>query len=183
MVNALSVDLVLASCGMTLVACLRSWDTWSVPWHPSGRGYTIAWIEGMEFGIALDRPLERPSLSGSELSTWANARSVHVVGVRGLHLAFGEFLITGAFGIKSYDYRYQIVFPLWLPIVLGLVAPSITARRAAQTLRRKRAGLCEISGYDLRASPARFPECGAVRTDPTATPGPSAPPAGSGFAT
>ena len=55
---------------------------------------------------------------------------------------------TGGWGIR---------LPYWLPIVV-LALPSIVRLRR----RRTTAGHCPCCGYDLRATPERCPECGAV---------------------
>lgn len=53
-------------------------------------------------------------------------------------------------------------FPLWVPVIvlvsLGAVPLIAPFRRRA----RRRRGLCEKCGYDLRATPDRCPECGTV---------------------
>ena len=58
----------------------------------------------------------------------------------------------------------SVSVPLWMPLVLGGVAPSILLPTRARTRRRRRlaSGLCPACGYDLRATPGRCPECGAV---------------------
>jgi hypothetical protein len=54
----------------------------------------------------------------------------------------------------------------WFAIMLPLILPAWSGwRRIIQPMRRRRAsarGLCPKCGYDLRASPDRCPECGAV---------------------
>jgi hypothetical protein len=56
-----------------------------------------------------------------------------------------------------------VSFPLWLLTALLLVLPMTwivrTLRRYAN---RRLIGLCDACGYDLRATPSRCPECGAV---------------------
>jgi hypothetical protein len=58
-----------------------------------------------------------------------------------------------------------VAMPHWALTLLTLIAPlwwAMTLATHARTERRKRAGLCRSCGYDLRATPGRCPECGAV---------------------
>jgi hypothetical protein len=62
--------------------------------------------------------------------------------------------------------------PYVLALGLALLPAARFARKGARWgLRRKRraGGLCPACGYDLRASPGRCPECGAVATSPRAS--------------
>ena len=53
-----------------------------------------------------------------------------------------------------------VVAPWWMLTLTGLPLPLAAALRRARA-RRPPAGLCPSCGYDLRATPARCPECGA----------------------
>lgn len=59
----------------------------------------------------------------------------------------------------------SVVVPWWSFFAIGMVLPLLAARRMVLTRRwrrRNRAGLCAVCGYDLRVTPERCPECGAV---------------------
>jgi hypothetical protein len=61
---------------------------------------------------------------------------------------------------------WMIDAPYWVPVGLLLVLPvvrvsALFAGAVLSHIRRSRS-LCEACGYDLRATPDRSPECGAV---------------------
>lgn len=60
--------------------------------------------------------------------------------------------------------------PFWLPLILLAILPAYKLSMIQQWRRnrRQKQGRCVICGYDLRATPERCPECGAV---PTGFPG------------
>ena len=52
--------------------------------------------------------------------------------------------------------------PCWFVMLLSATLPTIVFARARRARRRQRTGCCSRCGYDLRASPDRCPECGAI---------------------
>ena len=54
------------------------------------------------------------------------------------------------------------MMPHWLPAALLATGPVGWAWRRAARQRRRKHGHCVSCGFDLRASPGRCPECGAV---------------------
>jgi hypothetical protein len=62
--------------------------------------------------------------------------------------------------------RRAFALPLWFVVMATAPAPAIVLRRYLIRLRRPRLGFCPSCGYDLRATPGRCPECGAVPETP-----------------
>ena len=69
----------------------------------------------------------------------------------------GDWQMPGSAGWT--DHLQELVVPYWFVLLLTLApAPLVIYRHA----KRPRVGHCAKCGYDLRASPERCPECGAV---------------------
>jgi hypothetical protein len=65
--------------------------------------------------------------------------------------------------LKHFD-LFDVPFALWLTLTLILPLGRLFEqfRAAAVSRERQRVGLCTQCGYDLRATPDRCPECGAL---------------------
>ncbi|MDB5355483.1 MAG: hypothetical protein JWN24_1936 [Phycisphaerales bacterium] len=76
---------------------------------------------------------------------------------------------------EPYPIRFHVVYEhvadnlsasvgIWLIFLLTIAAPLIWGIRFTFAKRRFVVGKCAVCGYDLRATPERCPECGAVPT-------------------
>ena len=77
-----------------------------------------------------------------------------------------ELLHSAGFSLKRgfapFTCWWIVDLPLWCPLVLFAIPPCLWVRRWQKRRRRYLIGLCNVCGYDLRATPDRCPECGTV---------------------
>jgi len=80
---------------------------------------------------------------------------------RVLGFEVGQFLILNHVGQHASGSKVGI--PLWFVAFVAVIPSAFwfKSRRAPQN------GLCEVCGYDLRATPERCPECGTVPIRPS----------------
>jgi hypothetical protein len=69
----------------------------------------------------------------------------------------GFRLLTGMCGTGAF---WSIRVPFWCVALATAAVPCLTLAQRVRRASRRRAGLCPDCGYDLRATPARCPECG-----------------------
>ena len=62
----------------------------------------------------------------------------------------------------GFEDRLDVCVPNWCPAVLTFCPVALWVWRSRRSRHRGRAGHCPSCGYDLRATPERCPECGAV---------------------
>jgi hypothetical protein len=69
-----------------------------------------------------------------------------------------------AVGFKWYSgpTHCAVIFPFWFAALLTAGVPAAWTVERARRGRRVKEGRCHSCGYDLRATPDRCPECGAV---------------------
>jgi hypothetical protein len=81
------------------------------------------------------------------------------------HTAFRILGLEYASSTAGQSYLKDLYVPYWLLTLITLILPLTCTtswiRRQVQA-RRHRPGLCPTCGYDLRATPNRCPECGAI---------------------
>ena len=146
----------------TLLLCLKFaamwvrsyWSLDSVYFESRDHGYLISSSEGRVRAIRRDAVYQSggvqfgsyPPLSFNE----AKQPGPRVF----LGLSTGSNLFNGA------PARWIIV-PLWMLSLVSATLPLAWLWHRRRIARRVRTGFCFVCGYDLRATPAQCPECGA----------------------
>jgi hypothetical protein len=64
--------------------------------------------------------------------------------------------------VTTNNYYREWNTPFWSLLLLCAALPVVRVGLAMRRRRVRRSGLCAVCGYDLRATPERCPECGAV---------------------
>ena len=84
------------------------------------------------------------------------------LGVPGYRIASGPDFVTVAGGTEYWGRYATFRLRLWLLPYLGSLLPlaRLIGIPPFSRDRRRQAGVCRACGYDLRATPARCPECG-----------------------
>ena len=91
---------------------------------------------------------------------WAGSVGASVDGSRPSGFGAGHEVSTPRPGYRSDN--WYVAVPAWLAMALLLVMPALWMNQVRKTRRARRLRLCPGCGYDLRATPDRCPECGAV---------------------
>jgi hypothetical protein len=135
------------------------WDSYHIPpaadYAALHRAGSVQW-ETLGFTRIKTTPLIRVTVSGG------TGPVTIAVPAGGTMLPYGR----GSAGVlvpwlESMSYEALIV-PFWSLALLAMVYPALRGHRVVRGMLRARRGQCIACGYDLRASPERCPECGAL---------------------
>ena len=184
--NALAV-LSLVPCVATVVLWVRSqWyaDTFGREypespdrWQRGGHVASVAGTIRCEWWLRQNEPhAQRPNIDWTHTS-W-RLRSVPILSwsplYEGTWYGFDYSAYTydnarprsdGRPAPPLMSYVHRIYVPHWFVLIILLCVPAawlLRAVRRQRALRRAAQMLCPSCGYDLRATPERCPECGAV---------------------
>jgi hypothetical protein len=173
---------------LSLLLCVAAAGLWVQSFRGAG---SARWREVAQNGGALVRRYAEARWDGSRLhlhcghETWRDPGEAAVVasapGARGLALrpssytrfaadrpaweALGFGFGGSSVGGPAYAHRgWRITVPFWAIVFATCALPAAWLRRKWR--RRGASGLCARCGYDLRATPGRCPECGAVPAAP-----------------
>jgi len=163
---------VLLGCALALYMrsyypgdCIRTDGKWYNTIVCSDRGvlYVIVDAHGVEQLSTYSEWIRPARRAGAPNYDWYSySRPPGTWHVAGFAVARGT-TSHGPHGPNEYDPPvpyWRLRVPYWPLLVLLSIGPGFWVRRRWVVGCRQRRGLCVVCGYDLRATPARCPECG-----------------------
>lgn len=151
------------------------WWAWSLAWPYRGEG---RWQLASYRGVVRLLRVDTESFKGragpvggffhpaqADFAAW----NLRTLGPSSGWEHLGAAIGSGTLHPSTADFCWLAVIPWWwfgvagaVPVV-GMTGLAIRGRHLWR--RRRKQGLCAACGYDLRATPARCPECGAVNLE------------------
>jgi hypothetical protein len=156
----------LLLCGALVVFWVRSfWATDAIEFQQGGEQWELA----SEFGrlrVGNTPQLHLHLVALSNLDKQVRLRPTdpaQYIAERRRLLRRIQILVPGPSGMPQPQLQVrQYELPHWAAIAAAAILPAAWVVRWTRKRRRVARGLCVECGYDLRASPNRCPECGAI---------------------
>ena len=123
------------------------------PWVISGGGEFAVWYP------SYIRPAQPRYQRWPEVEAAGRYIELFCVGTH--HEAMGAKVCLERVGTKG-DFCIAVTGPYWALLSVAGIVPVVRFPFLLRRRRRKSKGRCPTCGYDLRATPDRCPECGAV---------------------
>ena len=157
--------LFTAAAAVSLMVCVAAATVWASGCH---RGFGQVWNET----AAVDRPRLCGSLGDGVTVGVITPGPPPSPVVSVYRVGFSLTYASAYAGRRLSSFRYRlgtyrgVGVPFWAIIVSGAVLPAfwtVSFLRHRRRLSRPTEPLCPACGYDLRATPGRCPECGAMQ--------------------
>jgi 4-amino-4-deoxy-L-arabinose transferase-like glycosyltransferase len=139
--------------------------------HESQIGWTNGTVRCSDGDYSLYMHLTEPiaSLMTAQTTRWSWGRlgighvDWETPQARSLANRLGFFTYPSGYVTSFSDSSKRVwTMPAWLPVIAFAIAPLLALWRFIRKRRRHLRGHCPNCNYDLRATPERCPECGAV---------------------
>ncbi|MDB5293666.1 MAG: hypothetical protein JWL69_4907 [Phycisphaerales bacterium] len=166
LLSALSLLLCVATC-VLWVRSLIYWEYVDLPSEKASPSIRLVSVRG-RFGVCVVEAFPRTGEFNYHREPAPMTNPWYVLspgtrrtGVLGVLFSRGPWALLPGWKTSA----WSLSIPGWYPAPLFAVL-ALPLRGAVRQLRRKASGSCLTCGYDLRATPDRCPECGAVSIAP-----------------